>query len=89
MFERISSVSVKDVVSMPRGPRIRSCMTSPRRLPVIPSSTWPAQSMLDPYSHRSPGSKISGVEIDLCDAVMTLGYPWSLASRAYCSLKKS
>ena len=47
----------------------------------MPSTTWPAQSMLDPYSQRSPGSKSSGVVIDAREQVMTLGWPCSFASR--------
>ena len=53
---RIDGVIVKAVLVMPSGAKMRSCMNSPSRLPVIPSTTWPAQSMLQPYSQSSPGS---------------------------------
>lgn len=61
---------------------MRSVMTSPRRLPVIPSTTSPAQSMLVPYSHRVPGSNSSGVRREAIDAVMILGCPCSVANLA-------
>ncbi len=48
---------------------------------MIPSTTWPAQSMLEPYSHSVPGSNSSGVLIAAFDAVITLGWPCSLAIR--------
>lgn len=68
---------------------MRSRNTSPSRRPVIPSITCPAQSMLLPYSHCSPGSNSKGV----CRArrleVTMLGCPWFSARRLYCSLKKS
>ena len=73
---RMDSFIENAVSSMPSGLKIRSFMTSPSRLPVIPSTTWPAQSMLEPYSHCSPGSNSSGVQIEACEAVMTLGCPW-------------
>ena len=66
---------------MPHGSKIRSAKTSPRRLPAIPSMTWPVQSRLDPYSHLSPGSNSSGVISDAFEPVMTLGWPFSVASR--------
>ena len=55
--ERTSSVIVNAVSRMPSGSRMRSRTTSPRRLPVIPSTTWPAQSMFEPYSQRSPSGR--------------------------------
>jgi hypothetical protein len=58
---------------MPSGSKIRRWKTSPRRLPVMLSITCPAQSMLVPYSQRSPGSNSNGVISAALDAVMTLG----------------
>ena len=89
MRSRIAGVIEKAVESMPRGPRIRSANTSPSRLPVMPSTTRPAQSMLEPYSHCSPGSKSRGVSIEAYEASTTHGWPCSLASLVYVSLKKS
>ena len=61
---RIASFTVNAVSAMPSGSKTRSRMTSPRRRPVIPSTTCPSQSMLLPYSQRSPGSNSSGVMSD-------------------------
>ena len=66
----MAGVMVKAVLDMPSGSRMRSPMTSPSRLPVMPSTTCPTQSMLEPYSHSSPGSKSSGVLIEAFDAVV-------------------
>lgn len=78
---RISSVGVNAVESIPSGANTSWAITSPSRFPVIPSTTWPHQSMLLPYSHRVPGSKSSGVLSAALDAVITLGCPCSVASR--------
>ena len=85
----MSGVRVKALLAMPSGAKIRSRITSPSRLPVMPSTTWPAQSMLLPYSQSSPGSNRSGDLSAAFEEVMTLGWPCSLARRLYCSLKKS
>ena len=58
----MSAVSLKPLLFMSSGAKMRSAMTSPSRLPVMPSTTWPTQSMLEPYSHSSPGSNRRGVE---------------------------
>ena len=68
---------------------MRVLNTSPSLLPVIPSITWPHQSMLLPYSHLSPGSNRRGVISAFLELVMTLGCPFSWARRLYFSLKKS
>lgn len=60
---------------------MRSAKTSPSRLPVMPSTTCPTQSMFVPYSHFEPGSNRSGVMIAAFDEVITLGCPWSVARR--------
>ena len=66
---------------MPSWLKMRSCITSPSRLPRMPSTTWPAQSMLVPYSHFSPGSNSSGVISACFDEVITEGWPCCVASR--------
>src|SRR5258708_8515085 len=78
---RIEGFSEKSMSSMPSGAKIRSLITSPRRLPRMLSTTWPAQSMLLPYSHLSPGSNNSGVISDAFEQVTTLGWPRSCARR--------
>ena len=77
---RASSIA-KVMSVMPQGSKIRSAITSPSRLPVMPSTTWPAQSTLVPYSHLVPGSNSSGVISAFRVAVITLGWPFSSASR--------
>jgi len=86
---RICGVGEKAVSFIPSGWNTRSAMTSPNRRPVIASTTRPAQSMLEPYSHCSPGSNSSGVRRASCEQVSTLGCPCSCARRVYVSLKKS
>ncbi len=81
MRDRMSGVSTKPLLVMPNGSKIRSCITWPSRWPVTASTTWPAQSMLLPYSHRSPGSNSRGVLSDALLAVRTLGCPCSVAKR--------
>jgi len=78
---RIEGVSEKAISSMPSGAKIRSTITSPRRLPRMLSTTCPHQSMLLPYSHLSPGSNSSGVISDAFEQVITLGWPRSCARR--------
>ena len=58
---------------MPSGLNIRSCMTSPKRLPRTASTTLPTQSMLLPYSHAVPGSCISTDRMEAMLALTTLG----------------
>src|SRR5258708_38111825 len=77
----IEGFSEKSMSSMPSGAKIRSLITSPRRLPRMLSTTWPAQSMLLTYSHLSPGSNNSGVISDAFGQVTTLGWPCSCARR--------
>jgi len=45
---------------MPSGPRMLSRMYWPSRCPLTASTILPAQSMLMPYSQRSPGSNSRG-----------------------------
>ena len=46
---------------MPSGPRMFCCKYASSFWPEAASTILPAQSMLIPYSQRSPGSKSSGV----------------------------
>ena len=79
---RRPSFRLKVMSFMPSGSKMRCWKTWPRRWPVMPSTTWPAQSRLLPYSHFSPGSNSSGVISAAFEAVMTLGWPFFSARRA-------
>ncbi|SKZ47125.1 Uncharacterised protein [Mycobacteroides abscessus subsp. abscessus] len=79
----------KVVSRMPNGVSRRSVMTAPSRRPVAPSMTLPNQSRFVPYSHRVPGSNISGACSDACVAVATSGRPRPATACAQSASKKS
>ena len=60
---------------MPRGPKMFSRKYRSSFWPPAASTILPTQSMLIPYSHRSPGSNISGVVSALFVQVVTPGVP--------------
>lgn len=85
----VASVRANAESVMPRGANTRSAVTSPRRLPVMASTTWPHQSMPLPYSHCVPGSNGSGVCSARREAITIYGWPCSVAIRFYWVLKMS
>ena len=63
---------------MPRGAKIFSRKYTSSVCPLSDSTRRPAQSMLTPYSHLSPGSKTSGMRIDATLPVAVEGIPDAL-----------
>ena len=57
----MDGVILNAVSLMPSGSKRFSFMTTPSFFPLTASTALPTKSMLMPYSHRSPGSKRSGV----------------------------
>ena len=58
---RCEGERLNDVSFIPSGPSTFCCKYASSFWPEAASTILPAQSMLMPYSHRSPGSKSSGV----------------------------
>ena len=63
---------------MPSGAKILSRKYASSGWPLVASTRRPTQSMLMPYSQRSPGSKISGVRMDATLPVAREGMPDAL-----------
>ena len=66
---------MNEVSFMPSGPKMFSWKYRSSLWPLTASTILPAQSMLIPYSHRSPGSNINGVVKAAFLHVMIPGVP--------------
>ena len=70
------AASRANIVSlMPSGVVMLSRITTSRVVPATDSTTFPSQSVLMPYSNRSPGCEVMGALNASADPGTTLGMP--------------